>query len=502
MNVIIRGIKSRPGGNLKGLEQYNLFDLKAIHWNLSTEALYQAAVERGEGVVAKNGPLVVNTAPYTGRSPNDKFIVREVSSADKIWWGKVNQPIEPDQFVKLHNRFADYARGKELFAQDLFVCADPAQRVPIRVVSELAWHSLFARYMFIRPTPAELLAHEPQFTVITFPGFKADPKLDGTRSEVVIAVNLAARLILIGGSSYAGETKKSIFSILNYLLPVQNVLSMHCSANFGPNGDSALFYGLSGTGKTTLSADPERTLIGDDEHGWNENGVFNFEGGCYAKVIKLRRDKEPEIFATTERFGTLLENVLIDPDSRALDLDSDEITENTRASYPIDFIPNATLEGRGGHPKNIFFLAADASGVLPPISKLNADQAMYHFLSGYTIEKYKANVWLVNTGWSGGAYGVGKRMDIAHTRALLRAALSGKLENAPMTTDPVFGFQVPTQCPDVPSEVLIPRNTWADKSAYDEKAKILAREFIKNFSTEGFDKDVPASVVRAGPKAE
>ncbi len=524
----------------KGLEQHNLLDLQAIHWNLSAEALYEQAVRRGEGMVVQHGPIVVNTSPYTGRSPADKFIVREMASADKVWWGKVNQPIEPERFVKIHKRFSDYLRGREVFASDLFVCADPAHRVPIRVVSELAWHNLFARYMFIRPTPAQLREHQPQFTIVTVPGFKADPRIDGTRSEVVIAVNLAERLVLIGGSLYAGETKKAVFSILNYALPVKGVLSMHCSANIGRSGDTALFFGLSGTGKTTLSTDSQRTLIGDDEHGWGENGVFNFEGGCYAKVIQLRRDKEPEIFATTERFGTIIENVVLDPATRALNLDSDAITENTRASYPLDYIPNVTLDGRGGNPKNIFFLAADAYGVLPPISRLSPDQAMYHFLSGYTarlagtergvtepqatfsacfghpfllmhprvyaqllrarIEKHQANVWLVNTGWSGGPYGIGRRMDIQHTRALLRAALSGALENAPITTDPRFGFQVPLQCPDVPSHVLIPRNAWENKAAFDTQALSLAREFSKNFEMEGFGKEMPASVAKAGPR--
>ncbi|MBI3913852.1 MAG: phosphoenolpyruvate carboxykinase [Chloroflexi bacterium] len=524
-----------------GLEQHKLFDIRKIHWNLSSVELYEHAIQRGEGQIALHGPIVVNTAPHTGRSPLDRFIVHEDSSADKVSWGKINQAMTPDQFAKLHTRFSDYLRGKDLFVQDLFVGADPAHKMPIRVISELAWHNLFARYMFIRPTPAELATHKPQFTVITVPSFKADSIIDGTRkdSTTVIAVNLADRLVLIGGSSYAGETKKSIFSIQNYLLPIKGVLSMHCSANYGQAGDAALFFGLSGTGKTTLSADPERTLIGDDEHGWSDTGVFNFEGGCYAKVIKLSREAEPEIFATTETFGAVLENVVMDPLTRALNLDDETITENTRSTYPIDWIPNATLDGRGAHPQNIFFLAADAYGVLPPISRLNPDQAMYHFLSGYTakvagtekglkqpestfstcfgapfmvlhprvyaqmlgekIAKHHAKVWLVNTGWSGGAYGVGARMKLQYTRALLRAALTGALDNVPATTDPTFGFQVPTQCPEVPPEVLIPRNTWADKAAYDAQAKKLAGEFVKNF--EQFAGDVPASVVKAGPSA-
>ncbi len=522
-----------------GLENHDLKDLKEVHWNLGTEALYEHAVRRGEGVIAQSGPMVVNTAPHTGRSPQDRYIVRESSSAEQVAWGKVNQPIEPEKFVGLRQRLTDYLRGREIFVQDLFIGADPQHRLPVRIITELAWHSLFARYMFIRPKPEDLANHVPQFTVVTVPSFHSDPKIDGTRSETVIAVNFGEKTVLIGGSGYAGETKKSVFSLMNYLLPVKGVLSMHCSANYGKGGDAALFFGLSGTGKTTLSADPERTLIGDDEHGWSDTGVFNFEGGCYAKVIKLSRQAEPEIYSTTERFGTLLENVMIDPDTRALDLDSDEITENTRASYPIDFIPNATLDGRGRHPANIVFLTADAYGVMPPISKLTLEQTMYHFLSGYTakvagtekglkeptpnfstcfgapfmvlnpnayakllgekIAKYKSNVWMVNTGWSGGPYGVGNRMKIAYTRAMLRAALTGKFNNVPMTPDPLFRVNVPTQCPDVPAEVLIPRKTWADKNAYDAMANKLAREFVQNF--EQFAKDVPANVRGAGPNA-
>jgi len=520
-----------------GLENHGLKDLKEVHWNLGTEVLYEHAVRRNEGMIAHSGPMVVNTAPHTGRSPGDKYIVRESTSEKNVAWGKINQPMEPEKFVGLKKRFTEYLRGRELYVQDLYIGADPAHRLPVRIITELAWHSLFSRYMFIRPKPEELINHVPQFTVITVPSFHSDPKIDGTRSETVIAVNFGEKTVLIGGSYYAGETKKSVFSLMNYLLPVKGVMSMHCSANYGKSGDTALFFGLSGTGKTTLSADPERTLIGDDEHGWSDNGVFNFEGGCYAKVIKLSRQAEPEIYATTERFGTLLENVIIDPVTRALDLDSDKITENTRSSYPIDFIPNATLDGRGGHPANIFFLTADAYGVMPPISKLTPEQAIYHFLSGYTakvagtekglkeptpnfstcfgapfmvlnpnvyakllgekIAKHKANVWMVNTGWSGGPYGVGSRMKIAYTRAMLRAALTGKLDHVSFTPDPIFGVGVPSQCPDVPAEVLVPRNTWADKDAYDATAKKLAREFAQNF--EQFAKDVPEAVRKAGP---
>jgi phosphoenolpyruvate carboxykinase (ATP) len=521
-----------------GLENHGLVGLKEIHWNLNAEELYEQAVCREEGIVARGGPLVVNTAPHTGRSPNDKYIVRESSNADKVWWGKVNQPMAPERFAALRSRLVDYLRNREVFVQDLFIGADPENRLPVRVITELAWHSLFARYMFVRPKPEDLARHVPEFTVITIPTFHSDPKVDGTRSETVIAVNFGEKTVIIGGTFYAGETKKSVFTLMNYLLPVRNVLSMHCSANYGKKGDTALFFGLSGTGKTTLSADPERTLIGDDEHGWSDNGVFNFEGGCYAKVIKLSREAEPEIFATTERFGTLLENVVVDPVTRSLDLNDASITENTRASYPIDFIANATLDGIGGHPANIVFLTADAYGVMPPIASLTRDQAMYHFLSGYTarvagtekglkepqatfstcfgspflvlnpkvyahllgekIDKHNAQVWLVNTGWSGGPYGMGKRMKIQYTRAMIHAALSGALNDVPMTVDPIFGVHIPTKCPDVPADVLIPSNTWEDTKAYDAMAKKLAREFGQNF--EQFAKQVAEGVRAAGPK--
>lgn len=522
-----------------GLENHGLTDYECAHWNLGAESLYEHALRNEEGVVARGGPLVVNTAPHTGRSPNDKFIVREPSSENNIAWGKINQPMLPAKFTALKKRVTDHIRGKELYVQDLFIGADPQHRLPVRIITELAWHSLFSRYMFIRPKPEELPDHIPQFTVITIPSFHSDPGVDGTRSGTVIAVNFGEKTVLIGGSYYAGETKKSVFSLMNYLLPLRGVMSMHCSANYGKSGDTALFFGLSGTGKTTLSADPDRTLIGDDEHGWSDTGVFNFEGGCYAKVIKLSRQAEPEIYATTERFGTLLENVVIDPVTRTLELDSDKITENTRSSYPIDYIPNAALDGRGGHPKNIFFLTADAYGVMPPIAKLTPEQAIYHFLSGYTakvagteqglkeptpnfstcfgapfmvlnpntyasllgekIAKHKATVWLVNTGWSGGPYGVGTRMKIAYTRAMLHAALNGKLDSIPFTPDPIFGVSVPTQCPDVPREILLPRNTWGDRIAYDSMARRLAGEFVKNF--ENYAKQVPVKVRAAAPNA-
>lgn len=528
-----------PGTPSKyGLENHGLTGFKAIHWNLTTEALYEEAVKRGEGQIAKMGPIVVNTAPHTGRSPSDKYVVRENSSADKVWWGTVNQPMEAEKFAGLARRLSEYLRGREVFVQDLFVGADPQHRLPVRIISELAWHSLFARYMFIRPKPEELANYTPQFTVITVPSFHANPKVDGTRSETVIAVNFAEKMVIIGGSYYAGETKKSVFTLLNYLLPLKKVLSMHCSANYGKTGDAALFFGLSGTGKTTLSADPERTLVGDDEHGWSDDGIFNFEGGCYAKVIRLSKEAEPEIYATTERFGTILENVVIDPVTRTLSLEDDSITENTRGSYPLDYISNATLEGKARHPANIVFLTADAYGVMPPIASLTTEQAMYHFLSGYTarvagtekgltepqatfstcfgapflvlnpnvyaqmlgekIAKYKTKVWLVNTGWSGGPYGVGQRMKIQFTRAMIRAALAGQLNDVKKTPDPIFGVLIPTRCPDVPSDVLLPRNTWADKDAYDAEAKKLAREFAQNF--EQFAKGVSSQVREAGPR--
>jgi phosphoenolpyruvate carboxykinase (ATP) len=509
-----------------------------VRWNLSAAALYEAAVCRQEGVVAAEGPLACRTGQHTGRSPNDKFVVREPSSESQIDWGKVNRPMDPARFDALHRDLLSSLAGKELFVQDVYAGADPAYRLPVRVINELAWHNLFARNLFI-VDPASDASHTPEFTIIDAPSFKADPKRHGSNSDVVIALNFAKKLVLIGGSSYAGEMKKSVFSILNYLLPLKNVLSMHCSANIGPAGDVALFFGLSGTGKTTLSSDPERKLIGDDEHGWSDRGVFNFEGGCYAKTIRLSAEAEPQIYATTRRFGTVLENVIVDPETRELNLDDDRLTENTRAAYPIWFIDNAVRSGLGGHPKNLVMLTADAFGVLPPISRLTPPAAMYHFLSGYTakvagtekgvtepkatfstcfgapflplapsryarmlgerIERHDARVWLVNTGWTGGAYGVGKRMKISHTRAMIHAALSGALDGVRYDRDPVFNLDVPTSCPDVPPEVLKPRNTWASGAQYDEQAGKLARMFVENFKT--FEGGVAAEVLAAGPHA-
>ncbi len=521
-----------------GLERHGIRHLKAAYWNLNAAQLCEEALRRGEGLLADGGPLVVRTGQHTGRSVNDKFFVREPSSEANIAWGPINRPIGVTEFSNLHHRVAGYLQGREVFVQDLWAGADPDYRLPVRIVSEYAWHSMFVRNMFIRP-PAEALAgFEPGFTIICAPHFQAVPEIDGTRTDCFILINFAERLVLIGGTSYAGELKKSVFSLLNYLLPARNVLPMHGSVNVGPKGDATIFFGLSGTGKTTLSADARRTLIGDDEHGWSNNGLFNFEGGCYAKVINLSPKAEPEIYAATHRFGTVLENVVMDPATRDLDLADSSLTENTRACYPIDFIPNASQTGRAGHPKTIIMLTADAFGVLPPISRMSADQAMYHFLSGYTakvagtekglgsepqatfstcfgapfmprhptvyakllgekIAQHKVNCWLVNTGWTGGAYGTGHRMPIAHTRALVNAALDGRLDQVPTHTDPNFGLAVPTACPDVPTEALNPRNTWGDKGAYDVKARELVGRFNDNFVQ--FESHVDAKIRAAAP---
>ena len=507
-----------------------------VRWNLSAAALYEEAVRRKEGVITAGGPLACRTGQHTGRSPNDKFVVREPSSQAEIVWGKINRPMEPAQFDLLHRDLLTSLSGKELFVLDCCACADPAYRLPVRVINEFAWHNLFCRNLFIDDRSAAE-AGAPAFTIIDSPSFKADPARHGTNSDVVIALNFAKKLVLIGGSSYAGEMKKSIFTVLNYVLPLQNVMPMHCSANVGPDDDVALFFGLSGTGKTTLSSDPERRLIGDDEHGWSHRGVFNFEGGCYAKTIRLSAEAEPQIYETTRRFGTVLENVVVDPDTRALDLDDDRLTENTRAAYPISFIDNAVPSGRGGHPANVIMLTADAFGVLPPISRLSPEAAMYHFLSGYTakvagtekgvtepkatfstcfgapflpldpsryavmlgdrIARHGARVWLLNTGWTGGPYGIGQRMKIAYTRAMIRAAISGALDGTGYQRDAVFNLDIPKQCPDVPGEVLNPRNTWSDPAAYDAQAIKLARMFVENFKT--FESTVDAKVRSAGP---
>jgi phosphoenolpyruvate carboxykinase (ATP) len=522
-----------------GLETLGITATAQVHWNLAPAVLYEHAIRREEGVIAAEGPLVCRTGQHTGRSPNDKFLVKDATSDQHVHWGKVNKPISPEHYAALRADVVAHLGQRELFVQDLHAGADPAYRLPVRMISEYAWHSLFVRNLFIVPTDAERAGHAAEFTVICAPTFQAKPDRHGSRSDVVIALNMSAREVIIAGTSYAGENKKSIFSVLNYVLPLRGVLPMHCSANIGAGGDTALFFGLSGTGKTTLSSDPDRQLIGDDEHGWSDRGIFNFEGGCYAKTIRLSAEAEPQIYATTRRFGTVLENVVLDPDTRALDLDSAKHTENTRAAYPIEFIDNAVPGGQGGHPANVVMLTADAFGVLPPIARLTAEGAMYHFLSGYTakvagtekgvtepsatfstcfgapflplnpnvyarmlgerIAAHKARVWLVNTGWTGGPHGVGSRMKIAYTRAMIRAALSGALDGVGYQRHPVFNIEMPTSCPDVPAAVLDPRGTWSDKAAYDAQAAKLAAMFVENFKT--FAGDVDAAVVAAGPKA-
>ena len=506
-------------------------------WNLAGPALYEEAVRRSEGTIAAHGPLVCRTGQHTGRSPNDKFIARDPGADRAVAWGGVNRPMSEAQFSVLRHDLLESLRGTDLFVQDCYAGADPQFRLPIRVITQYAWHSLFARNLFIAAPDGE--AHTPQFTIIDAPSFRATPSRHGCASEVVIAINFAERLVLIGGTSYAGEIKKSVFTILNYLLPLRGVLSMHCSANIGAGGDVALFFGLSGTGKTTLSSDPDRRLIGDDEHGWSDRGVFNFEGGCYAKTIRLSPEAEPQIYATTRRFGTVLENVVVDEVTRELDLNADRFTENTRAAYPISFIANAEPSGQGGHPTNVVMLTADAFGVLPPIARLSSEGAMFHFLSGYTakvagtekgvtepratfstcfgapflplppghyatmlgekIARHQVRVWLVNTGWTGGPYGVGSRMPIRFTRAMIRAALAGELDSVPYNADPIFNLAVPAACPDVPAGVLTPRATWTDPAAYDRQAARLAQMFADNFRT--FADDVSPEIRAAGPRA-
>jgi phosphoenolpyruvate carboxykinase (ATP) len=489
--------------------------------NLSPAALYEHAIRRGEANLVATGALTAATGRHTGRSPKDKFFVQEPTSQEAIWWHPGNQAIGSDTFDGLLKRVDEFCASHEVFAQDVFACADPRYRLRVRVITEMAWHSLFARNLFIRPTADELLEFEPDFTVVSLPSLKADPARDGTRSETFILVNLGRRIVLIGGTGYAGEIKKSIFTALNYLLPAQNVFPMHCSANTSVDGsDVALFFGLSGTGKTTLSADPSRRLIGDDEHGWSDSGVFNFEGGCYAKTIRIRKDSEPEIYAATESFGTILENVVYDPRTRIPDYDSEKKTENTRSAYPIDLIPNAVPSGRASHPHNVMFLSADAYGVLPPVARLDDDQIRHYFLSGYTakvagtergvtepepifstcfaapflvlpperyadmlierVNRHHAAVWMLNTGWVGGPYGVGQRMSIAHTRAIVRAVVEGRLQGVSTHVDPVFGLHIPNQVPGVPREVLDTRDSWPDPTEYDRQATRLREMFEKN----------------------
>jgi len=522
-----------------GLEHHGLNHEHEVYWGLPAPALVEHIARRAEGQISDSGAIVVRTGAHTGRAPKDKFVVREGSSTEQVWWGNVNQPLEPDRFEALHARVARYLDSKPLYIQDLAVGAMPEFRIPIRVVSESAWHSLFARNLFLRPPADSLADHIPQFTVLHAPGFKADPARDGTHSEVFIVLNFEQGLALIGGTSYAGEIKKSLFTVMNYRLPLQGVLSMHCSANQGPAGDVALFFGLSGTGKTTLSSDPTRRLIGDDEHGWSDNGVFNFEGGCYAKTIRLSAKYEPVIWEAVHDFGTVLENVVIDETSRRVDLDDDSLTENTRAGYSLEAVENYVPEGSGGHPATVFFLTADASGVLPPISRLTPEQAQYYFLAGYTsklggtekglgqepqatfsacfgepflalhpsryadllaekIQRHKAAVWLVNTGWTGGPYGVGRRMELPHTRAMVAAAIQGELDRITAKTEPFFGLKVPERCPQVPDNVLNPQATWEDPAAYEQRARQLAGLFRERFAR--FAGYVPAEVLAAGPQ--
>ena len=504
--------------------------------NLSPARLIEQAIGRGEGMLADSGALVFLTGPYTGRSPEDRFLVAEPSVEAEVDWGKVNRPFDPARFDALADRVVDHLRGREVWVQDAFAGTDPAHRLPIRVVCERAYHALFARQLFVRPSAEELAGHRPEFTVVAVPDFRADPDRDGTRSEVFILLNFARKLVLIGGTLYAGEIKKSVFSVLNTLLPRAGVLPMHCSANVGAGGDVALFFGLSGTGKTTLSADPARGLIGDDEHGWGEHGVFNFEGGCYAKCIRLDRHEEPEIFRAI-RFGTVLENVVLDPTTRAPDFADASLTENTRAAYPIDAIANHVASGRGGHPRHLVFLTCDAFGVLPPVSKLTPEQAMYHFLSGYTakvagterglgaepsaafstcfgapfmtlppgryadllgarLRRHQAEVWLLNTGWTGGGFGQGRRIRLPDTRALVASIMDGSLAGAPMALDPTYGLRYPTSCPGVPPEILGPRAAWPDPVAYDAESARLAGRFRENFARFGA---VDPAIRAAGP---
>lgn len=524
------------------LSNQGIGNTRLAYWNLPTEVLVEEAVFRNEGAVVAGGAYVAFTGKHTARSANDKFVVRHTDSENNIWWGVYNRPFAMEKFETLYGRMLGFLQGRDVFVQDVYAGADENYRLPVRIMTELAWHSHFVRNMFILPQSLEEYKRfVPEFTIIAMPSFKGTPAVDGTNSETFICLSFEKKLAIIGNTAYAGEIKKSVFTILNYLLPLEGVLSMHCSANVHPDDpdDVALFFGLSGTGKTTLSADPTRRLIGDDEHGWSDSGVFNFEGGCYAKVIGLSATAEPEIYATTKRFGTILENVTYDPVTRMIDLDDNSVTENTRASYPLEFINNAVPEKKAGHPKNIILLTCDASGVMPPIARLTSNQALYQFISGYTskiagtevglgkepeitfsacfggpfmvhhpykyaellkhkIERYNATCWLVNTGWVGGPYGIGKRISIKHTRALLNAALSGKLTDVQYKQDPIFGFEVPLTCPDVPNDVLDPSSSWHDKKEYEHRYKDLAMRFKQNFGK--FTDVTPKEVTEAGPR--
>lgn len=523
-----------------GLVYLGLKNLGTVYWNLTTEALYEEAVFRGEGRIVNRGPLIVNTGKHTGRAAQDKFIVREPDSEEHVWWGEYNRPFSPDKFDELFSRLQGFLQGRDVFVQDCYAGANPDYRLPIRIVTEYAWHSLFARNMFIPlASKEEYRQHVPEFTIICAPNFQAMESIDTTRTSTFIILNLAQRIGIISDTAYAGEIKKSIFTVMNYLLPLKGVMSMHCSANQGDDGSTALFFGLSGTGKTTLSADPSRGLIGDDEHGWDDEGIFNFENGCYAKVIRLSPTAEPQIYACTHQFGTILENVVYDPATRLIDLNGASITENTRASYPLEFIDHAVTEKRGGHPQNIIFLTCDAQGVMPPIARLTPEQALYHFISGYTsklsgtevglgaepeitfsacfgapfmvhhpadyaellrrkILRYGVHCWLLNTGWIGGPYGVGQRISIRHTRALLEAALTCKLLEVESYEDPIFGFLVPKSCPGVPESILYPAQSWSSEEEYWNKYRQLAKRFITNFKK--FEAECPEEVRRAAPR--
>lgn len=524
-----------------GLTNHGLKHLDTVYWNLSTPALYEEIIFRSEGSIVNQGPVLVNTGKHSARAANDKFVVREDTTVDDIWWGDYNRPISPEKFNTILTRAQSYVQGEDLFIQDCYAGNDPNYRLPVRIITEHAWQSLFARNMLITTTNQDELKHFiPEFTIITLPGFKVDPKIDGTNSSTTIVLNFAERIAIIANSLYGGEIKKSVFTVLNFLLTFRDVLPMHCSANVGKKNDAALFFGLSGTGKTTLSADPNRFLIGDDEHGWSADGIFNFEGGCYAKVIRLSAEHEPEIYACTKKFGSVLENVVFDEVSRKIDLDDDVYTENTRISYPLHYIPNTVPEGMvNSHPKNIIFLTCDASGVMPPIARLSPEQAQYHFISGYTskvagteiglgiepkitfsacfgapfmvrhpsvyaamlkerIHKHHAQCWLVNTGWVGGRFGVGKRISIHHTRNLLNAALDGKLDKVKFRKDKLFGFEVPLSCPDVPEDILEPSNSWGDSKDYWKKYDSLAARFNQNFKL--FANKCSQPVIDAGPK--
>ncbi|RFC54901.1 phosphoenolpyruvate carboxykinase (ATP) [Brumimicrobium aurantiacum] len=529
----------KRGSNTNLKSDIGLDNLGSIFWNMSPAELVEDTVLLGEGVLTDSGAIAVNTGTFTGRSPEDRFIVCDEKTENSVWWGKINKKFDAEKFDALYDRMKAYLTGKDVYVRDAYACADEDYRMNIRVVTELPWSNMFAHNMFLRPTDEEIQNFTPEWHVVCAPNFMADPEIDGTRQSNYAVINFTKKMIIIGGTGYTGEIKKGIFSVLNYVLPFEkNVLSMHCSANVGEDGDTAVFFGLSGTGKTTLSSDPLRRLIGDDEHGWADNGsVFNFEGGCYAKTINLSKEKEPQIYDAI-KFGAILENIGFEGESSTPDYDCDKITQNTRVSYPIHHIDNIMVPSKGTAPKNIFFLTCDAFGVLPPISKLDSGQAMYHFISGYTakvagteagitepqtvfsacfgapflplhptkyaemlgekIENNDVNVWLVNTGWSGGAYGTGSRMKLSYTRSMITAALTGKLDNVEYIKDDIFGLNMPTECEDVPTEILNPVNTWEDKAAFEKKANELAQAFVKNF--EIFESDASEEIINAAPK--